>query len=139
MVRSAVASLLCITLALPGCASARLSRAGLVPRQSAASPTDPATMAEYVRKLPVGSKVRVDTVHGRTLRGTLMKATDEELVVQRNTRLPESPEAIPMKDVARVTLETGGSSGKLMGIGAAIGAGAAVGVIWLIVVLAFGD
>ena len=139
MVRSAVASLLCITLALPGCASARLSRAGFVPRQSAASPTDPATMAEYVRKLPVGSKVRVDTVHGRTLRGTLMKATDEELVVQRNTRLPESPEAIPMKDVARVTLETGGSSGKLMGIGAAIGAGAAVGVIWLIVVLAFGD
>jgi hypothetical protein len=44
-----------------------------------------------------------------------------------------------MSDLARVTLEGQSSGGKLMAIGAAIGAGAAIGVTWLIIILAFAD
>jgi hypothetical protein len=38
----------------------------------------------------------------------------------------------------RVTADQPSSSGKLMATGAAIGAGAAVGVLWLIAVIVFG-
>jgi hypothetical protein len=96
-------------------------------------------MSEYVQKLPAGSRIRLETVKGRTLRGTLMKATADEIVVQRNTRVPIPPEAIAMADLARVTLEGQSSGGKLMAIGAAIGAGAAIGVTWLIIILTFAD
>jgi hypothetical protein len=92
-----------------------------------------------VQKLPAGSRIRLETIKGRTLRATLMKATADEIVVQRNTRVPIPPEAIAMSDLARVTLEGQSSGGKLMAIGAAIGAGAAIGVTWLIIILAFAD
>jgi hypothetical protein len=96
-------------------------------------------MTEYVQKLPAGSRIRLETVQGRTLRGTLMKVTEGEVVVQRNTRVPIPPEAIAMSEVVRVTLEGQSSGGKLMAVGAAIGAGAAIGVTWLIILLAFAD
>jgi hypothetical protein len=134
--RQSIAILLCVTIALPGCASARFTRVHRTPTQS---PAPAATMSEYVQKLPAGSRIRLETVKGRTLRGTLMKATADEIVVQRNTRVPIPPEAIAMSDLARVTLEGQSSGGKLMAIGAAIGAGAAIGVTWLIIILTFAD
>ena len=138
MVRHSVALLLCALLALPACASARLTRAHGAPTQSSA-PAATTTMTEYVQKLPAGSRIRLETVQGRTLRGTLMKVTEGEVVVQRNTRVPIPPEAIAMSEVVRVTLEGQSSGGKLMAVGAAIGAGAAIGVTWLIILLAFAD
>ena len=137
--KQAFAVLLCVALAAPGCASAHFSRASIAPRQMTVSPTDPAVMAEYVQKLPAGSRVRVDTMSGRTVRGTLIKASDDELVVQRNTRLPLPPEALPMTDVSRVVVEPASSNGRLMAVGAAIGAGAAIGIVWLVAIVAFGD
>lgn len=134
-----LALVLCVALGAPGCASARVSRTPVVPLQTAASPGDPAVMAEYVQKLPAGSRLRVDTTAGRTLRGTLIKANEDELVVQRNTRVPVPPESLAMKDVARVVVESGSSNGKLMAVGAAIGAGAAVGILWLITIIAFAN
>lgn len=140
MVRQSIALLLCVTLPLPGCAAAALSRGRSVPVQAAGRATDPVSMAQYVQKLPVGSWVRVDTVEGRTLRGTLMQTTDDHIVVQRNTRVAVAPESIRMSDVARVMLEpVSSSNGKLMAIGAAIGAGAAIGIVWLIAIIAFAD
>ncbi len=136
--KRALAIVLCAAIALQGCASARYASMGSMP-QVTASPVDPATMAEFVKKLPAGAKVRVDTAAGRTVHGTLMKANDDEIVVQRNTRVPVAPDAIAIKDIARVVLETPGSNGKVMAVGAAIGAGAALGVLFLIAFLAFGD
>ena len=132
MIRQTIAPLLSVALAVAGCAPARYSRAGRAPAQITAS-NDPVTLAEYVQKLPPGSRIRVDTTAGRTVRGTLIKASADELVIQRNTRVAVPPEAIPTAQLARVVVEPAASSnGKSMAIGAAIGAGAAVAVVWMI-------
>jgi hypothetical protein len=111
-----------------------MMRVRVAPLQTASQP-DPRTMGEYVQKLPAGSKIRLETVQGRTLRGTLMQATNDQVLVQRNTRLPVAAEKIAMTDIVRVTLESPSTNTKLIAIGAAIGAGAAVGVIWFITFL----
>jgi hypothetical protein len=104
-----------------------------------ATPPDPAVMAEYVQKLPLGTKVRVDRANGQVLKGTLMKATAQAIIVQTRTRVPEPPIEIPLSDILAVTPETGnGNIGKAIGIGAAAGAAAALGVI-LILILTFSD
>src|SRR5690349_24363875 len=117
MIRKTLALLLSVTLAVSGCASARYSRMNRMPAQIASS-SDPSTLADYVQKLPAGSRIRVDTVSGRTLRGTLIKATPDELVIQRNTRVPVSPDAIPTSQLSRVMVESASSSnGKLIAVG----------------------
>jgi hypothetical protein len=60
-----------------------------------------------------------------------MKASDTVIVVQRNTRIPEPPVEISIDQVTRVTIESGGGTGKAVGIGVAVGVGAffAVGLI----------
>jgi hypothetical protein len=90
-----------------------------------------AAMADYVQRLPAGSKVRVERTDGLTLRGTLMKATPDAIVVQTNTRVPEPPVELPLTSLARVTVETGGgtSTAKAIGIGIASGVGAFFGIL----------
>jgi hypothetical protein len=44
-----------------------------------------------------------------------------------------------MRDVLRVTIDTPSTSGRTIAIGAAIGAGAAIGVLWLIAAIALSD
>jgi hypothetical protein len=52
------------------------------------------------------------------MRATLMKVTAQGIVVQLNTRVPEPPFEIPVAQLARVTLDQGGTSpGKAIGIG----------------------
>jgi hypothetical protein len=137
MVRGALAFILAAIVGLQACASAG------APHVAQAAPpavADAATMGDYVQRLPAGSRVRVEQSNGRTIKGTLMKATPVELVVQRNTRNPEAPVTIPMAQVARVTLERGSAStGKTVGIAVATGAGAAVGVLLILVALLGGD
>jgi hypothetical protein len=85
-----------------------------------------ATMAEFVQQLPVGSKVRVERTEGGAIRGTLMKAMADAIVVQKNTRVPEPPVEIALSSVTRVTVEGGGSgasTAKAVGIGVAAGVG----------------
>jgi hypothetical protein len=93
----------------------------------------------FVRSLPPGSRVRIEMAGGSSLRGTLLQATEDSVTVQRHTRIPEAPVAVAMRDVQRVTIDTPSSGARGMAIGAAIGAGAAIGVIWLIAAIAFSD
>jgi len=83
-----------------------------------------ASMGEYVQRLPTGSKVKVERTDGSSLKGTLMKAGAETIVVQKNTRVPEPPIEIPVAQIARVTIDSGTSTGKAVGIGIASGVGA---------------
>jgi hypothetical protein len=127
-----LALVLCATVLTTGCASAG-ARSALAGPQ-APVPNQRATMAEYVQQLPVGSRVRVERVEGGAIRGTLMKATGDAIVVQKNTRLPEPPIQIALSDVTRVTVEGGGSStAKAIGIGIAAGVG---GVLAFFAILA---
>jgi hypothetical protein len=85
---------------------------------------DRAAMADYVQRLPAGSKVRVERTDGTSFRGTLMKATGEGILVQKNTRIAEPPVDVPLAQIARVTVDGGGSStGKTIAIGIASGVG----------------
>ncbi len=82
---------------------------------------DQAVLADYVQRLPAGSRVRIERVTGDMVRGTLMKATPDGIVVQKNTRVPETPTTIPLAQVARVTLEQTNGHSTAMAIWAGVG------------------
>jgi hypothetical protein len=122
-------------LTLPGCAVARAttsSRAGIAPA------ADPA-IGNFVRTLAPGARVRIETAGGRSLRGTLLQATDTTVTIQRHTRVPEPPVEVSMQDIQRVTIDVPASSNRGMAIGAAIGAATAIAVLWLIATVAIDD
>jgi hypothetical protein len=135
MTRQTIALTLCAAL-MSGCASAGRPRVASAAQNQPAvsrSGTDPAVMAEYVQKLQLGIRVRVDLVNGKTVKGTLMKATDRAIIVQTRTRLPEPPIELPLGDIAAVTPDSSNGVGRAIGIGAAAGAAAALGVILLLI------
>ena len=128
MARQALALLLC-ALTAGGCATASGPR--VAPDQ--APPLDRSLLAEYVQRLPAGSKVRVERTTGGTLRGTLLKTGPEQVTVQRNTRVPEPPVDVPFSTITRITLDSGGSSvGKTVAIAVGTGVGATFGVLLLL-------
>ena len=132
MFKRTLAMVLSTTLIVTGCAS------GGGPRVQAAptlGPRDRAVLAEYAQKLPPGSRVRVERTTGSPIRGTLVKATADTVVVQRNTRLPEAPIDIPIDQITRLTLETGSGIGKTIGIAVAAGAAATFGILLLLAAL----
>ena len=131
------ALLLCVTFAAAGCATTGTPRFA----SAAAPPSESrAVLVEFVQKLPPGTLVVVGRTSGRSLRGHLMKATDDHLFVQPKTRLPEPIVEIPMEQVLSVTPQsTGGNHmGRAIGVGAAAGAGAALAV-FLVILAAFAD
>jgi hypothetical protein len=131
-----IAVLVAVTLLTQGCAATmRDTRAGDRPRTA-----DPAVLADYVQRLPPGTGVRIERTTGRTLRGTLMKATHDAIVVQLRTRLPEPPVEIPLAEVFSVTPDSGngGTIGKAIAAGVAAGAGAAL-VTFFVLIAIFSD
>src|SRR5687768_10125491 len=128
MFRQTIALALCAALAGTGCASASGPRIA----QDSAAPIDRAVLADYVQRIPAGSRIRVERNTGGTLKGTLLKSGADSLTMQRNTRVPETPIEIPFGTITRVTLETGSSTGKIAGIAVATGVGATFGVLLLL-------
>jgi hypothetical protein len=130
-----LALVLVVALTVPACAAARATTSSPLVVPPASDPV----ISTFVRSLPPGSRVRIEVASGRTLRGTLLQATENTVTVQRHTRVPEAPVAIPIRDVQRVTIDLAASNSRGMAIGAAIGAGAAIGVLWLIAVFGIDD
>jgi hypothetical protein len=128
------AVLVCLSLALSGCATAGARGVRMAPEANRA------VVAEYAQTLPAGTAIRVQRTDGRTVRGTLMKATSQSLVIQPRVRIPEPPLEIALTDVISVAPEQPGRTNiaKAIGIGAAAGAGAALAVI-LIVIAIYSD
>lgn len=137
MMRQLMAVVLCGALVTTGCASAagpRIAQAPPAPVQ------DTTLLADYVQRLPAGSRVRVEQTDGRSFRGTLMKATAQSILVQKNTRVPEAPVEVPLAQLTRVTLDQGGSSvGKTVAIGVGSGVAATLGFLLILFALAGGD
>lgn len=131
MSRRTTALLVCLTLAASGCATTGTRGITVVPT------ADRAVIAEYVRALPAGSAIQVQRTDGRSVRGTLMKATDQSLIIQPRARIPEPPLEIALTDVIAVTPErTGGTSvGKAIGIGIAAGVGATLAFLAILAAL----
>jgi hypothetical protein len=120
-------------IALPGCASvARHQRRDMQPGVKT-SGVDAMVMSDYIRQLPIGSRVRVTRSDRKTMRATLIKHDTDPIVVQRRTRLPEPPIEIPVSDILAVELDTpNGGSARNIAVGAAAAAGVVLGVLLLI-------
>jgi hypothetical protein len=131
MVRQVLAIGLCGALGT-GCASASGPR---VAQGTPAPAINLTVLADYVQRIPAGSRVRVERSGGDVLRGTLMKASADAIVVQRNTRVPEAPVDVPLSDITRVTLDSGSSTGKSIAIGMAAGAAGTLGVFAILALI----
>ena len=135
----AMAVVMCAAMVTSGCATAGATRIASMPSAPQGS-AGRAVLVEYLQKLPPGAAVRIDRTKGRSVRGTLMKATGQNLFVQPRTRIPEGIVEIPIDDVLRVTPDTqsGNNIGRAIGAGAAAGAGATL-AIFLILIAVVGD
>jgi len=80
--------------------------------------------------IPLGSKVKVQTLDGDRMTATLMGVDREGVVVKRNTRRPVAAVTIPFADVARLERDHGNgvNVGKAIAIGLAAGAGVILGL-----------
>ena len=129
---------LCALLASGGCATTGATTPTIQNPASGAVASQ-AVLVEYVQKLPPGTDVRVSRVSSHSVRGTLMKATDQSLFIQPKTRVAEPMMEIPIGDVVEVTPQHHGNSvGRAIGAGAAAGAAATLG-IFLIMFAVYGD
>jgi hypothetical protein len=133
----AIAVILCVTMAAAGCATTGTTRTAPAYVGSQPNVTQ-RVLVEYVQKLPPGTLVRVGRSQGSSIRGTLMKATDQSLFLQPKTRIPEPTIEIPFDEVVGVTPEQkhGNSVGRAIGAGAAAGAAAALAIILIIIAVA---
>src|SRR6266550_5781731 len=108
-VKKAMAVLSCVAMATSGCATTRATRVAQV-TSAREGTAGRAVLVEYVQKLAPGTLVRVDRASGRSLRGTLMKATDRSLFLQPKTRISEGVVEIGMDNVVSVSLIAQGGS-----------------------------
>lgn len=139
--RTGLSLLLAVTLAVPGCATSRAARIPTTttepPLQQA--PVDQKVMADYVRQLKVGSRIRLARTTGDEIHGILMKNDGDPLVVQRRTRIPEAPIEVPLREVLSVELEVkNGNPARTVAIGAVAAVSATLGVL-LILAAIFSD
>jgi hypothetical protein len=131
---------LCASLVSACAAGPQLSRQAGV-RTTAGSEAQTA-VGEFARSLAPGSRVSVTLDGGRRLRGTLMKVTDDNLVMQPRARVPEPPAEIPLAQVRALELDqpqSGNSWARAATIGAAVGVGTMLGMWMLFAALYNGD
>jgi hypothetical protein len=81
--------------------------------------------------IPLGSKVKVQTIEGRRVSGTLMRVDDAAVVVKRHTRMPESAVTVTFEQIANMERSHGDgmSWGKAIGMGVSVGAGAILTIL----------
>jgi hypothetical protein len=124
---------LCVLIAAPGCAGTVARQRRDTPTRNRAPVVDVMVMADYIRQLPIGSRVKVTRADGTTIRATLMKHDADPIVVQRRTRVPEAPVEIPVRDILAMELDPpGGGAGRSIAIGTAAAAGVTLGVLLLL-------
>ena len=81
---------------------------------------------QVAEAIPLGSKVRIQTLDSKRVSGTLMRVDGASVMIKRNTRRPEPAVTINLADVAKIERDhggRGGSVGKAIAIGVATGAG----------------
>ncbi len=81
--------------------------------------------------IPLGSKVKIQTLDGKRVSGTLMRVDDTAVVVKRSTRMPEAAVTVTFEQIANMERDHGGgmSWGKAIGMGISVGAGAILTIL----------
>ncbi|HXW04367.1 MAG TPA: hypothetical protein VD833_03980 [Vicinamibacterales bacterium] len=129
--RTAAVVALCTSLA-SGCATApaAVRQAGVrtVPDQVTRE-----VLGDLARQLPAGSRVVVTLDSGQRIRGTLLRVTGDQVVLHPRVRVPEPPLEISLDTLRGIEADQpNGGMGKAIAIGAAVGAGAALGILMLL-------
>ena len=133
--RRFLASMLCVLLVAPGCATGRAPRAQTAP-QAPSSTVALDALGDFARQLPVGSRVRATTAGNHVIRGTLVKRTDQALVIQPRVRVAEPLVEVPFANLLALEQETPSSgTGRAVAIGVGVGVGAALGFLFLMAAL----
>jgi hypothetical protein len=85
-----------------------------------------AAFKQLAARIPLGSRIKLQSRDGRRLTATLMTVTDEAIVVKRESRVPEPAVSVPYAELTRLKLEekSGFTVAKALGIGLAAGVGA---------------
>jgi hypothetical protein len=87
----------------------------------------------YAEKLPIGSTVRLRTTDGKRHTAVLSLVDRDGITVELKSRIPEPARRIPYGEIQQLELKTNGASMvKAAAVGAAIGAGAFVGLLALL-------
>jgi hypothetical protein len=133
-----IAAIVCFSVFVSGCATAGGGRMTTAPAPASAR-LDPSLLTSYVKRLPIGSRVRVALTEGRRIKGILMQADDTGIVVQPRTRVPEAPIQIAADRILAVELETNGGVGKAIGVGIASGVGGALAFFLIMAAIFAGD
>ena len=133
-----IAMLLCVGLTAPGCAMNHTARVQTAP---APAVSDHTVLADFASQLKVGAHVRATITGNRTIRGTLVKRTDRAIVIQPRARVAEPLVEVPFDELVALEQETpsSGSTGRAIAIGAGVGAGAAIGTLFLVAALLWGS
>jgi hypothetical protein len=78
--------------------------------------------------VPLGTKVKVQTLEGKRVSGTLVRVDDRSLQVKRSSRLPEAATVITFDRISNIEKDNGGGTtwAKALGIGLGVGAGAII-------------
>ena len=120
-IKAACARLVCGALV-----STLVASPALAAQKEISRATETAAFKQLAAAIPLGSRVKVQTSTGKRMTATLMAVTDEALIVQRESRLPEPAVTIAFADLVRLQRDVKGglSLGKAIGIGLAAGVGA---------------
>jgi hypothetical protein len=133
--RRFIASLLCVLLVAPGCATGGAPRAQATPRAPSRT-ADRDVLGDFARQLPIGSRIRATIAGNHVIRGTLLKRTDQALVIQPRARVAEPLIEVPFTNLLALEQEIpSNGTGRAVAIGVGVGVGAALGVLFLLAAL----
>jgi hypothetical protein len=102
---------------------------------SSALPTTPSPIGQFVRGITPGTHVTLKLTDGTKVKGMLLIAEDDAVTVKPRTRIPEPMRRVMLNEIADAKVDGGSMVGKSVAIGAAVGAAAALGFVFLLVLL----
>ena len=96
-------------------------------QKQVAPPIEATAWRDVATGIPLGSRVKVQTLEGKRFTGTLMRVSDEGLLLKKNSRMAEPAITVGFDALSRLERDTPGGGlnvAKAVGIGLAAGAGA---------------
>jgi hypothetical protein len=78
---------------------------------------------EFVRRLPIGTNVKLRLDDRTTVKGLLMGIEEGTALIKVRTRIPEEPRKVSLSRIADADIVQGGGLAKGVAIGVAIGVG----------------
>jgi hypothetical protein len=91
------------------------------------------TWRKVADAIPLGTRVSVQTLDGRKVKGTLMRVDETSMHVKKNTRIPEVPVVVTFEQIGNIERDNGGGG---MGWGKAIGFGIGAGAAAILTIMA---